>query len=52
MLPNRQENADLVTFPEKILNGKLHFFVQRKLVTRDIKLQKQGPKLFYQKRCS
>ena len=25
MLPNRQETADLVTFPEEILNGKLHF---------------------------
>ena len=25
MLPNPQETADLVTFPEEILNGKLHF---------------------------
>ena len=25
---NPQENADLVTFTEEILNGKLHFFVQ------------------------
>ena len=28
MLPNPQVNADLVTFTEEILNGKLHFFVQ------------------------
>ena len=25
MSPNAQETADLVTFTEKILNGKLHF---------------------------
>ena len=25
MWPNPQENADLVTFTEEILNGKLHF---------------------------
>ena len=25
MLPNLQETADLVTFTEEILNGKLHF---------------------------
>ena len=25
MLPNLQEAADLVTFSEEILNGKLHF---------------------------
>ena len=25
MLPNSQETADLVTFTEEILNGKLHF---------------------------
>ena len=28
MSPNPQETADLVTFTEEILNGKLHFFVQ------------------------
>ena len=28
MRPNLQETADLVTFTEEILNGKLHFFVQ------------------------
>ena len=28
MWPNSKETADLVTFTEKILNGKLHFFVQ------------------------
>ena len=27
MWPNLQETADLVTFTEEILNGKLHFFV-------------------------
>ena len=27
-LPNPQETADLVTFTEEILNGKLQFFVQ------------------------
>ena len=26
-----QETADLVTFTKEILNGKLHFFVQRSL---------------------
>ena len=26
MRPNLQETADLVTFTEEILNGKLHFF--------------------------
>ena len=26
MLPNPQENGDLVTFTEDILNRKLHFF--------------------------
>ena len=28
MRPNPQENADLVTFTEEILNGKLHFILQ------------------------
>ena len=28
MWPNPQFPADLVTFTEEILNGKLHFFVQ------------------------
>ena len=28
MLSNQQETADLVTFTEKILSGKLHFFAQ------------------------
>ena len=28
MRPNPQETADLVSFTEEILNGKLHFFVQ------------------------
>ena len=26
MLPNPLETADLVTFTQEILNGKLHFF--------------------------
>ena len=30
MWPNPQFPADLVTFTEEILNGKLHFFVQWK----------------------
>ena len=30
MWPNPQETADLVTFPEEFLNGKLHFSVQWK----------------------
>ena len=28
MWPNPQETADLVTFTDEILNGKLYFFVQ------------------------
>ena len=28
MWPNPKETADLVTFTEENLNGKLHFFVQ------------------------
>ena len=28
MQPNPQETADLVTFTEEILNGKLNFFVE------------------------
>ena len=28
---NPQETADLVTFTEEILNGKLHFYVQCKV---------------------
>ena len=32
MWPNTQENADLITFTEEILNGKLHFSaVQNKM---------------------
>ena len=27
MWPNPQETADLLTFPEEILNGKLHFLL-------------------------
>ena len=34
MWPNPQETMDLATFTEKILIGKLHFFVQCKYHTR------------------
>ena len=33
MLPNLQETADLVTFTEEILNGKLHFLCSDIYVT-------------------
>ena len=29
MLPNSQETADLVTFTEETLNGKLHFLCSK-----------------------
>ena len=32
MQPNPQIPADLVTFTEEILNGKLHFFVQFRIM--------------------
>ena len=32
MWPNPQETADLVTFSEEILNGKLHFLCTERLV--------------------
>ena len=41
MLPNPQETADLVTFTEEILNGKLHFLCSVVSVNRrrkDIKV--------------
>ena len=31
MQPNPQETADLVTFTEEILNGKLHFLCSDKI---------------------
>ena len=34
MGPNRKFPADLVTFTEEILNGKLHFFVQCSLLVQ------------------
>ena len=33
MWPNPQETADLVTFAEKILNGKLHFLCSNILLS-------------------
>ena len=30
MCPNQQETADLITFTEEILNGKLHFLRSEK----------------------
>ena len=35
MWPNPQFSADLVTFTEEILNGKLHFFVQCMINSED-----------------
>ena len=40
MCPNPQETADLVTFTEEILNGKLHFFVQSLVIKSLINLTK------------
>ena len=34
MWPNPQETADLVTFTEEILNGKLHFLCS--IIARDV----------------
>ena len=36
MWPNPQETADLVTFIEEILNGKLHFLSNEYTTTYDI----------------
>ena len=33
MWPNPQETADLVTFAEEILNGKLHFLCSEEIVS-------------------
>ena len=48
MWPNPQETADLVTFTEEILNGKLHFLcsvndkkVQHILVASDLDIQEK-----------
>ena len=38
MLPNSQETADLVTFTEEILNGKLHFLCSDMLVMENQKV--------------
>ena len=34
MWPNPQESADLVTFTEEILNGKLHFLCSENYLPR------------------
>ena len=34
MLPNSQETADLVSFTEEILNGKLHFLCSVSLISK------------------
>ena len=34
MRPNSQETADLITFTEKILNGKLHFLCSENSVSQ------------------
>ena len=41
MWPNPQETAELVTFTEEILNGKLHFLLSDN-VTNQLKLKKKG----------
>ena len=41
MCPNLQETADLVTFTDKILNGKLHFFVQYFIKTMKLKYEQK-----------
>ena len=45
----KQETADLITFTEEILNGKLHFFVQctSKNVFRASMIRPCQTKLFY-----
>ena len=40
MLSNRQEAADLVTFTEEILNGKLHFFCRARIIYTELRLFK------------
>ena len=44
MCPNPQEIADLVTFTEEILNGKLHFFVQCQIEKMGLTRQKKDTK--------
>ena len=38
MWPNAQETADLVTFTEEILNGKLHFSCSVRVNNQDARL--------------
>ena len=44
MRSNPQETADLVTFTEKILDGKLHFLcsVSKSSVSRELAVSDQG----------
>ena len=53
MLPNPQETADLVTFTEEILNGKLHFCAVYSVVLisnlRILSTSKE--QAFYKARC-
>ena len=42
MWPNLQETADLVTFTEEILNGKLRFLCSGKCFSFEELLQKDG----------
>ena len=56
MQPNPQETAELVTFTEEILNGKLHFVcsvlqscLSQIFVGDPATLQKQPPKVFCEK---
>ena len=47
MSPNPQETADLVTFTEEILNGKLHFLCSDKTSNhvKDLRKVSKTPKL-------
>ena len=39
MWPNPQETADLATFTEEILNGKLFFFLQSQFINKFLKFE-------------
>ena len=45
MWPNSQFSADLVTFTEEILNGKLHFLCSNTFLFLDIKVCLEKKKL-------
>ena len=46
MWPNQQKIVDLVTFTEKILNEKLHFFHSGNYVDDGIKREKNREKVY------